>query len=471
MSIVPSRPSSRLSTSTNQTGNSDSIKSYASMIYRRLSFEDDLFTARVYKRNYRSPRLQHLRKHEPDPDDKDITPRKDRRHNMTVEDDLTAVPSPNLSTDIRTLSKGVNDNAQNVICDGIMVSTTISIQSEKINRSMENSGSYSTNDPYTKLTDACINGDSDRVELLLSMNPVIHSLLIGRKCDWQHRCPIHATVLEGHVDVMEKLLRHADATNDAWRVLENTMHCTIDHPWPPLHVATMNKNLPMVQLLLRMGAPVEVATGNGVRAIHLAARTDCPHVLAALIEAGADVNCADQDGRQPLHYISDAQDRPDIILYLAMRGATTTETHLSKRPTPLDLARNNNFAGNVDILSALTDEPSQALKTAIREGSDLAVRTLKTHGSDRKGCPVDWATFLRRFILGFHAHNRLVDEREVRILRRFVLGFHSPDPLVDTREVRIPSKFGPQVIGVISCSDTPNFVTVYTTGPRDILNN
>lgn len=52
-SIVPSGLSSRLSVSTDQTGDRDSIRSSASMAYRWLSFEDDLFTARVYKRNYR----------------------------------------------------------------------------------------------------------------------------------------------------------------------------------------------------------------------------------------------------------------------------------------------------------------------------------------------------------------------------------------------------------------------------------
>ena len=33
------------------------------------------------------------------------------------------------------------------------------------------------------------------------------------------------------------------------------------------------------------------------------------------------------------------------------------------------------------------------------------------------------------------------------------------------------SKFDPQVISVTSCSETLNFVTVYITGPRDILDN
>lgn len=61
-SIVPSR----LSMSTGRTSIRDSISSYSNMVYRRLSFEDDLFTARVYKRNYRNKRLQRHRGNEYD---------------------------------------------------------------------------------------------------------------------------------------------------------------------------------------------------------------------------------------------------------------------------------------------------------------------------------------------------------------------------------------------------------------------
>ena len=60
-SIVPSRMSSRISvaTSTRSQGSQISLES-ADSVYRRLSFEDDLFTAAVYKRNYRNPLIDSL---------------------------------------------------------------------------------------------------------------------------------------------------------------------------------------------------------------------------------------------------------------------------------------------------------------------------------------------------------------------------------------------------------------------------
>ena len=61
--IVPSRISSRLP-SIYSNPSSLSIES-AELVYRRLSVDDDLFTARVYKRNYRHPLMNFLMKTRP----------------------------------------------------------------------------------------------------------------------------------------------------------------------------------------------------------------------------------------------------------------------------------------------------------------------------------------------------------------------------------------------------------------------
>lgn len=59
-SIVPSRMSSRRSTSTKQTWDGENLNNDGNMSYRQLSFENDLFTAKVYKRSYRTPLIQRL---------------------------------------------------------------------------------------------------------------------------------------------------------------------------------------------------------------------------------------------------------------------------------------------------------------------------------------------------------------------------------------------------------------------------
>ena len=74
-SIVPSRMSSRRSTSTKQTWDGESLNKDDDMSYRQLSFENDLFTAKVYKRSYRTPLIQRLFRREAqiEPDTATIT--------------------------------------------------------------------------------------------------------------------------------------------------------------------------------------------------------------------------------------------------------------------------------------------------------------------------------------------------------------------------------------------------------------
>ena len=77
------------------------------------------------------------------------------------------------------------------------------------------------------------------------------------------------------------------------------------------------------------------------------------HVLAALIEAGADVNCQDQDGYQPLHYLLESHDKPEVIRLLAEKRAEVNSLPNSRQLTPIYLACKNNFVGDLEILISL----------------------------------------------------------------------------------------------------------------------
>lgn len=111
-SIVPSRMSSRLSMSTDQsTGHRDSISSYTSMVYRQLSFEDDLFTARVYKRNYRSLRLQRFWKQRPINSHQTITSR-DEKSKIVWSDFLS--PRPSMTSIDNSSSRDVNTKGKSL---------------------------------------------------------------------------------------------------------------------------------------------------------------------------------------------------------------------------------------------------------------------------------------------------------------------------------------------------------------------
>ena len=62
-------------------------------------------------------------------------------------------------------------------------------------------------------------------------------------------------------------------------------------------------------------------------------------------------------------------------------------------------------------------------------------------------------------------------EREAFITVRCCTTPAHPAPSLKRQPSSELSKFGPQDIPVTSYSETPIFVNVYTTGPRDLLNN
>lgn len=371
LSIVPSRLSSRLSSSTDQASSHDGTRSYETMVYRRLSFEDALFTAKVYKRNYRNRRVQLPRKQEPDHDNETITPGKELRQSRSLRADLVALRFTKVLTTVRGLSKGIDSNADTMRSSAATVFKDTTVPSEERNQGLEYRGSSSATGSYEDLIKACCRGNNDRVKRLLKMwqtsnagGSEIPSVLLSSSCDSLHLCPIHATVFNGHVEVMETLFQQSDPEHDIGRVLGTAMYCTRGSRWPPLHVAAMKGNLSMVTLLLEKGAVVDKEAEYGVQALHEASKTGSIAVIGALIDAGADVNCADREGRRPLHYISESQDRPDVILYLAERGASIVEPDHSNGLTSLFLARQNDFTGNIKALlslGALTDEPPPPL--------------------------------------------------------------------------------------------------------------
>ncbi len=373
------------------------------MVYRRLSFEDDLFTARVYKRNYRNPRLQRLLASEHQGYRVTTTSQGDKDRNKNRTADLTAGSFSEVATDVEISSDPADTNAKPLVWltpPEITASTSA--------------------DPYVQLVEACGRGDNKRVLELLGLQNSEARLLLG--VTWNlmsesevsgftseytvsslYFCPIYAAVSNGQVEVMQTLLRCAESDSDVGRVIEKEIGGTITERWRPLHLAAMNDHLRMVELLLEYGADVNGRTRYGTQAIHLAARIGSTAILAALVAAGADVNCADRDGRQPLHYSTDSRDQPDVVHYLAKKGAEINGLSLSSEPRPIHLACKNSFTGNINellSLGALAD--NSVLDTAIRSMS-TSVGVLLRQAKNTNRCRFDSGTGLHTFGLAFYA--------------------------------------------------------------------
>lgn len=468
--MVPSRMSSRLSLSTGENSRRDSIDSNASMTYRRLSFEDDLFTAKVYKRNYHNTQSQRQRRKEPDRDDETIVPQScGQQHNMEVPElilqpcslgktttESIAYHEPRFEDDELFGAKVHKKTYRNIgsqlqhgkdpdldldvdtiiprYCDGETTTVTSATGSHSYIERWEYLKNRITpvSTSYKNLVMACDRGDNESLMTQLAKMPVrtpgslmVPTILGGYISGSFYFCPIHAAVFNGHVEVMLTLLRRAKLEDDIDRVVEKAIGGTEVDRWRPLHVATLKRNLPMIKLLVEYGASASSKTGYGVQPAHIAARTGSMDILAFLFSAHANPNCTDMNGRQPLHYITDSQDLPDVVEYLAKKGGHHDDIVQGLAPNLLCIACKNDFIGNLKALLSLgagagwysACDLQSALGTAIRYGSPLSVQFLLEYGVIPTRRSPAGRFGLRTFFLRHGANLQYLGVADIRILR------------------------------------------------------
>lgn len=89
----------------------------------------------------------------------------------------------------------------------------------------------------------------------------------------------------------------------------------------PLHWACAHGDAPLVSELLRLDLPLqlELTDDDGLTALHTAAATDHPEVVAMLLGAGADVLCRDHFNSTPLHHAAE-HNLPEIVYLLVHHG-------------------------------------------------------------------------------------------------------------------------------------------------------
>ncbi|KAL2192491.1 putative ankyrin repeat protein [Corynascus similis CBS 632.67] len=64
----------------------------------------------------------------------------------------------------------------------------------------------------------------------------------------------------------------------------------------------------ILRLLIRRKARLDVADGQGRRAVHIASTIYKPYALQALVDAGAEINVRDSLGRKPIHFAASSSD-------------------------------------------------------------------------------------------------------------------------------------------------------------------
>ena len=104
--------------------------------------------------------------------------------------------------------------------------------------------------------------------------------------------PIHSAAQNGNLNQVKTLLNQGVPVNSR----------TV-YGFTPLHYAVLSGNLSVVQELLRRGAHVNPRTRNGTTPLYLTAMWDrSPHIIHALLKAGANPKYRTMNGRSAYNY-------------------------------------------------------------------------------------------------------------------------------------------------------------------------
>ena len=106
----------------------------------------------------------------------------------------------------------------------------------------------------------------------------------------------------------------------------------------------------IAELRIKAAAEAQKRENNQFTILHYAARYNDPEIIAALLNAGANIHEKDKDGKTPLHFAAVLNDNPEIIAALMNAGANIHEKDKDGK-TPLHFAAANN--DNLEIIAAL----------------------------------------------------------------------------------------------------------------------
>ena len=149
-----------------------------------------------------------------------------------------------------------------------------------------------------------------------------------------------------------------------------------------LHWAADHGDVEQTRMLIYAGARLEAATRNGnYTPLHLAARSGKVSVIKALLDAGANVKAATTTGgATPLHFAAE-NGNPDAVLALVEKGAPVDARETAFGQTPLMWAAAFNRANAVQVLAshgANLKAVSRIEDIAAQEKNERAALQLRT---------------------------------------------------------------------------------------------
>ena len=329
LSIVPSRMSSRLSASI-VNSRRESINS-TELVYQELSVDDDLFTARVYKRNYRNGTMLFGRNlkllsafsdstgKERDGEKESgrlISParcvwaaRVDFFSAFTISE--VTIEGPSTSLFLPGIKSGNLTSSSQYPSVRRLV---LAYKSEGLLNIFKSTTLGSTNGRFPEwqqclLFEACQQGHKSLVKVLLDKKVYLDGhVLSGNATHLSQTTPIHVAARSSNTDLMKMILRkyrHPDVEDFQGN--------------RPMHLASQEGSIPMIETLLEAGASVSVENKMKYTPLHVAAKhvTVDSSVLHYLLSCGVDSNAQTEEGFTALHLASMNERRDKIEDLLA----------------------------------------------------------------------------------------------------------------------------------------------------------
>ncbi|KAL2039862.1 hypothetical protein N7G274_007263 [Stereocaulon virgatum] len=266
-SIVPSRMSSRMSVSTYRKDTNTSVEC-VDMVYKPLSFENDLFTATVYKRNYRSP-----------------------LSGSVIHSKIVAAEAANQPHRMRRNSATKVEEAE-------VVEDTSLTQPNPVQELMARA-----RPGYKPVHAVAMIGNIELMEELLAGGAIVNEYT----ADGLKLAPLHIATNYGH-EPMTRLLLRKGAHVDSSDSLGNR----------PIQYAIHGRNLEVVRILLDYGAATNGASQCHYQPLHHAAHScEQPNMIELVSSRGLNINEKDWAIRTPLHLACEQGNVLNIHILLA----------------------------------------------------------------------------------------------------------------------------------------------------------
>jgi ankyrin repeat protein len=108
--------------------------------------------------------------------------------------------------------------------------------------------------------------------------------------------------------------------------------------WTPLHVASNEGHVDLIELFVEFGGCVDARSRNFRTPLHIASIRGNLSVIQAVLMAGADINAKDIDGNTPCHFSSEYGHK-DCLRYLLLKHPSLISKN-KENQSPLDVAVN-----------------------------------------------------------------------------------------------------------------------------------